>query len=399
MSNKSIELLAPAGDFEKLKVAFSYGADAVYLAGNSHGLRNAAGNFSLSDIEKGTSLAHRLGKKVYLAVNTFPTDNEMDDISSYLKILNTFDLDAFIVSDPGVFALAKELTNKKIYLSTQSSITNIEAVKFWIEKGASRIVLAREVSIEEAKEIKRLLDIELEMFIHGSMCMSYSGKCTISNYTANRDANKGGCVNSCRWEYFLSNDPNKMPFTKAYLMNSKDLFSVDLILNLINAEISSLKIEGRMKSNFYLANTVKSYREIIDKCLENGLTKDENRQTWINRINSYSNRYYCNGFLKNKAGKESILYDNVKLMNQSNYIGIVKDVNNDYIILQVKNSFKIGDTLNILTFDGKEIPLKIDEIKDLTYENISIANPNSLVILKKHPFVEQYNVVSISHYE
>lgn len=392
--SKSVELLAPAGDFEKLKVAFSYGADAVYLAGHSFGLRSAADNFSLNEIEQAISYAHRLQKKVYLAVNTFPNNNEMEEIADYLKVLSQLELDALIIADAGVFSLAKELTHFNIHLSTQASVTNIETVKFWLEQGVSRIVLGREVSIQEARSINEQCDIELEMFIHGSMCMSYSGKCTISNYTANRDANRGGCVNSCRWEYSISDTPEKPSSTKSYTMNSKDLWSINLIPEMITSGMNALKIEGRMKSHFYLSHTVRTYRDIIDTCLENRAVTNENRLKWIQQLNTYPNRGYSEGFLQHRAGKESILYDNAKSKSQSDYLGIVKEVGHDFILLQVKNRFFINDILNFLTFSGRQISFQVKEIVDIARKNISEAKPNSLVFIQKHPSIEPYNVVS-----
>ncbi len=392
-TSRGVELLAPAGDFEKLKTALSYGADAVYLGGEAFGLRSAAGNFSLDEIERAVVFAHKLNRKVYLTLNTFPNNDEIDEMTHYIKYLKDIALDAIIVADPGVFALVRELTGHSIHLSTQASVTHVEAVKFWVKQGVSRIVLGREVSIDEVKAIKEQCDIELEMFIHGSMCMSYSGKCTISNYTANRDANRGGCVNSCRWDYSLSTLTDKVPFTQSYIMNSRDLWAVDSVPGMIAGGVDSLKLEGRMKSHLYLATTVSIYRQIIDRCLDNGKIEQSDRLRWVNQLNSIPNRGFSTGFLAGQAGRESILYDNVKPNGESNYIGVVKEVGNDFILLQVKNRFFKDDSIKFLAFNGKETVYQVDEIQDISRETISEAKPNSLVFLEKAPDIETYNVV------
>ncbi len=390
--SRGVELLAPAGDFEKLKTALSYGADAVYLGGEAFGLRSAAGNFSLNEIEKAVAFAHKLKRKVYLTLNTFPNNHEIDETAQYIKCLKDIALDAVIVADPGVFALVRELTDFHLHLSTQASVTHVEAVKFWVKQGVSRIVLGREVSIDEVKAIKEQCDIELEMFIHGSMCMSYSGKCTISNYTANRDANRGGCVNSCRWDYSLSTLTDKESFTQSYIMNSKDLWAVDSVPGMIAGGVDSLKLEGRMKSHLYLATTISIYRQILDLCLEKREIEQPDRLRWVNQLNSIPSRGFSNGFLEGLAGRDSILYDNVKPNGKSNYIGVVKEVGNDFILLQVKNRFFAGDSIKFLTFAGEELVVQVDEIKDISREPISEAKPNSLVFLQKVSGIGAYNV-------
>ncbi len=390
--SQGVELLAPAGDFEKLKVALSYGADAVYLGGEAFGLRSAAGNFSLNEIERAVAFAHKLNRKVYLTLNTFPNNYEIDETAQYIKCLKEIALDAIIIADPGVFLLVKELTDHPIHLSTQASVTHVEAVKFWVKQGVSRIVLGREVSIDEVKAIKDQCDVELEMFIHGSMCMSYSGKCTISNYTANRDANRGGCVNSCRWDYSLSTLTDNVSFTQSYIMNSRDLWAVDSVSGMIADGVDSLKLEGRMKSHLYLATTVSIYRQIIDSCLDNGSIEDSDRSRWVNQLNAIPNRGFSTGFLEGQAERESILYDNVKPNGKSNYIGVVKEVGDDFILLQVKNRFFLGDSIKFLTFTGEEIMVQVDKIQDISREHIPEAKPNSLVFLKKVPDIKAYNV-------
>ncbi|MDH5680396.1 MAG: U32 family peptidase [Spirochaetota bacterium] len=387
-----MELLAPAGDLEKLRVAFAYGADAVYLAGEAFGLRSAAGNFSLKEIERGARHARSLNRKVYLALNIYPTNSEIDRLIPYLKSLNSIVIDGLIVADAGVFSLVKEITDFPIHLSTQASITNSAAVKFWVEQGARRVVLAREVSISEARQIKEQLNIELEMFIHGSMCMSYSGKCSISNYTALRDANRGGCVNSCRWEYALSSDTSQNPFSKSFVMNSRDLSAVGVIQELINAGIDSLKIEGRMKSHLYLSTTVSCYRQMLDCFLEDRMPTEKDYIRWTDRLNSLPNRGFSDGFLQGAAGKDSILYENVKTGVKSSYVGIVKDVLSEMMMIDVKNPFAEGDMLGFQGFDGEVISYEVKEIRDVSGARISQAKVNSLVGLKKDSNIKKLTV-------
>ncbi len=387
-----VELLAPAGNMDKLFVALSYGADAVYLSGQYFGLRSAADNFSIGDIERAVKYAHKLKKRVYLTVNAFPNNIEIDYIAKYLSLIKDIDLDALIIADFGVFTLAKELTPFNIHISTQTSVTNSEELKFWYRQGVKRVVLARELSIHEAYNIKNHLDIELEMFIHGSMCMSYSGKCTISNYTANRDANRGGCVNSCRWKYSIADKLGQEPFDHSYIMSSKDLCTIDEIASMINCGIHSLKIEGRMKGHLYLANSVSIYREAIDQFIENGVISQ--KESWVDRFNFLHNRGYTNGFSYNRAGRSSIFSKKhtESSNNRFNYIGTVKAITQKFIIIQVKNRFFIGDVLGFLTFNGIEVIYKVDNIISIAGDNINEAKANNIVYLMKIKDIEPYNI-------
>lgn len=390
-----VELLAPAGDLEKLKIAVSYGADAIYIGGEAFGLRSAAGNFTLKEMEKGIEYGHKYNKKIYLTLNTFPNEHEIKGIEGYLKKLNRLNLDAIIVADLGVFSLVKKITSFPIHISTQSSVCNSEALKFWKNKGASRVVLGREVTIDEAKTLSQN-DIELEMFIHGSMCMSYSGKCTISNYTANRDANRGGCVNSCRWDYTAYQSEHLPALDNIYIMNSRDLWAVDHIANLINAGVHSLKIEGRMKSHLYLSTVVSAYRQILDKHLNQSHITDEEIQSWKEKLNSIPNRTFNTGFLEGRASGSSVLYDNLKADVKSNYLGTIREVLGDYFVLQVKNPFYKDDMILIKDFKGSDIPYKIEAIFNMEKEEMDKAQPNSLVYLKKKGNPQPFNVCSLA---
>ncbi|NMA04023.1 MAG: U32 family peptidase, partial [Clostridiales bacterium] len=265
-----VELLAPAGDLERLKIAIMYGADAVYIGGQIFGLRAAAKNFSSEDLKEGVRYAHEKGVKVYITANIIPHNEDLKDFPEYLKAINEIGVDAIIVSDPGTFSIVKEtVPNMEIHISTQANNTNYMTVKFWGDLGASRVILARELSLKEIKEIRANIPdgIGLEAFVHGAMCMSYSGRCLLSNYLTGRDANRGECAQPCRWKYSLVEQKRPGEYIQVvedekgtYFMNSKDLCMIEHIPEIIESGISSLKIEGRMKTTYYVAMVVKAYR-------------------------------------------------------------------------------------------------------------------------------------------
>ena len=276
------EILAPAGDKNKLETAIYYGADAVYMAGKRWGLRAFSDNFEQDELDKYISLAHSLGKKCYITVNIQAHNDDFDGLSDYLLYLQKIGADAIIVSDAGIMSLAKKVVpNLPIHLSTQASASNKYAAKFWADQGAKRIILARELSIKEIKEIREFLpkDVELEAFVHGAMCISYSGRCLLSNYLAGRDSNRGQCVQACRWEYYITERSRadkgegelyqiQQDKQGTYILNSKDLCMIDHLHELIDAGVTSFKIEGRMKSNYYVATVVNAYRRALDQLLK-----------------------------------------------------------------------------------------------------------------------------------
>ena len=271
---RKVELLAPAGDLEKLKIAFEYGADAVYIGGEIFGMRSAAKNFTKENMIEGVNFAHERNKKVFVTCNIIPRSEDLELLRNYLLELDEIGVDAVIVSDPGVFKIVREtIPNMEIHISTQASTTNYTAANFWYNQGAQRIVTARELSFEETKEIREHIpqDMDIEAFVHGAMCMSYSGKCTISNYTTGRDANKGSCAQSCRWKYTLMEE-NNGEYTPVvddidpeFFFNTKDLCMIEYIPQIFDSGITSLKIEGRMKTAYYVATTVRAYRMAIDE--------------------------------------------------------------------------------------------------------------------------------------
>lgn len=379
------ELLAPAGDSDKLKIALLYGADAIYIGAKSFGLRSAAGNFNIEELVKAIDYTHRHGRKIYLVVNTHAHNDEINELIKFLTTIKPINLDALIVSDAGVLRLAKEITDYEIHLSTQASAINYEAAKFWKNYGVDRIILGRETSIKEACEIYEKGKIDVEIFIHGSMCMSYSGKCTISNFLSLRDANRGGCTNSCRWEYIRKDNGETF-----YPLNSRDLWAIEQIPEIItNNKICSLKIEGRMKNALYLANTISAYRKAIDYCYEGYINQTFDKKSYEEMLPSlkkqlYSNvnRTFTNGFLKKVADGDSILYDNREKKSAYDNLGTVieKLADNEFLI-DIKNPCKINDEIEILIPMKNIEKRKITKIKNMAGEIIQNIPNNRLAYI------------------
>ena len=313
---REVELLAPAGDLEKLKIAFEYGADAVYIGGEIFGMRSAAKNFTKENMIEGVNFAHERGKRVFVTCNIIPRSEDLEILRDYLLELEEIGVDAVIVSDPGVFKVVKEtIPNMEVHISTQASTTNYNAANFWYNKGAQRIVTARELSLEETKEIREHIpeDMDIEAFVHGAMCMSYSGKCTISNYTTGRDANKGSCAQSCRWKYTLMEE-NSGEYTQVvdnidpdYFFNTKDLCMIEYIPQIFDAGITSLKIEGRMKTAYYVATTVRAYRMALDEYYKDPENWKFNPM-WLEELKKGSHRDYSTGFFLNRPDENSNNY-------------------------------------------------------------------------------------------
>ena len=310
MTNKKIELLAPAGDIEKLKTAIIYGADAVYFGGELFSLRAGAGNLSIDEIKEAMEFIHEHDAKGYMTINIYPHNDDIPPLKAYLEKIKDIPIDAFLVSDPGVMTIVKGIIpDAEIHISTQANTTNYMTAAFWVEQmGAKRIVAAREMSLEELREMKKVLppDTEIEAFVHGAMCMSYSGRCLLSNFMVGRDANRGSCTHPCRWKYSLVEEkrpgeyyPVEEDDRGSYIMNSRDLCMLDKLPDLIDAGISSLKIEGRMKSPFYVATVVSAYRAALDEYLEDpdNYTFQEN---WYKELCKASHREFYHGFYYSK---------------------------------------------------------------------------------------------------
>ena len=392
------ELLAPAGNMEKLQIAYRFGADAVYIGGKVFGLRKYSDNFTLAEIERAVLLANSLGKQLYVVLNGFAHDEDCPDLIEHLKALEDIQPHAFIVSDLGVAKLVSRYTRVPLHVSTQASVTNHYGCQFWKDHGAKRIILAREVSINDCIDIQKKCPIELEIFVHGAMCASYSGKCTISNISSGRDSNRGGCVQSCRHKYDLI-DPNSNELLDSkHIMNAKDLMGIQQIPACINANIASLKIEGRMKSNLYVANAVRNYRQAIDHSYDHILAQKEVDKDFLKSLESQlkqvSNRDFSTGGLVQPPAAESIHYEFGGYQKQLDYIGIVRDViDNHRVVIDVKNSFKQGDQFNILQSNSTQ-SINIKDFWSLSGEKLSIGKQNSLVSFPYYDQAKTFDVIT-----
>ena len=378
---KKPELLAPAGDLERLKIAFAYGADAVYIGG-AFNLRANADNFKLEEIEKGVEYAHKLNKKVYVTVNIAMHNKELKKIKEYLLKLDKIHVDSIIVSDPKIIELAKE-TNLEIHLSTQASTLNKEAIEFWKNEGVSRIVLARECTKEDIIDIKNNIDIELEVFIHGAMCASYSGRCVLSNFLTNRDSNRGGCSQICRWDFDLYDENNHLKGEKPFTFCTKDLSLAKYIPELINMKVDSLKIEGRMRSIYYIATVVKVYRKLIDDYCNNTKNYEYNLK-YEGILKKVANRDSIAQFFNGNYGKDVQYYNGRQEITNQDFLGLVLEYDKKTKLAKVeqRNYFKKGDKVEIFGPD-KDFNFKIEEIYDEDKKPIEIVrHPKQIVYLK-----------------
>lgn len=353
------ELLAPAGDKEKLETAFYYGADACYFAGKRWGLRAFSDNFQNDELEKYIQYAHKLEKKAYITVNIQAHNDDFVGLSDYLQFLEKAGADAIIVSDAGILSLAKQVVpNLPIHLSTQACASNKYSAKFWADAGATRIILARELSLNEIAEIRDYIpkEVELEAFVHGAMCISYSGRCLLSNYLANRDSNRGQCVQACRWQYKIRevsrSEDNELEIQEdnngTYILNSKDLCMVNHIDDMVKAGVTSFKIEGRMKSNYYVATVVNTYRRVLDLFEKDPKNFKPNSQ-WVEELEKSSHRKFTTGFYLNEGNTE-FLESSLPVSTAEFMAVVVEDSDkNGFATVEQRNRFKVGDTLEILS--------------------------------------------------
>ncbi len=389
---KKIELLAPAGDLEKLKIALDYGADAVYFGGEMFSLRAASSNLSIEDIKEGVNYAHEQDKKAYLTANIYAHNDDLEPFADYIKKIKDISIDAFLISDPGIFMIIKnEIPNAEIHLSTQANMTNLQTAKFWYNQGVKRIVLARELTLSEISFIKKNIpqDLELEAFVHGAMCISYSGRCLLSNFMIGRDANKGECAHPCRWKYHLIEEkrPNEYyeieeDLRGTYIMNSKDLCMIEHIPDIIKAGISSAKIEGRMKSSFYVATVVSAYRKAIDEYYlkkENYKFKDE----WLEELKKVSHREFTTGFYYQKPGNEDQNYQTSAYTREYSFVGIVKSYDESSQIAEIeqRNKMVIGDEIEVMGPYTDFFTQKIVFMQDLEGNSIDSA-PHAQQMIK-----------------
>lgn len=367
-----IELLAPAGDLSRMKTAFMYGADACYIGGIEFGLRKAATNFTRDDLKEAVEFANKNNKKIYVTLNIIPHEGDFEGMVDYIKFLDEIGVHAVIVSDPGVFSLVKENSNLQIHISTQGSVTNSNTINFWHKMGASRVVLARELSIEEISTIRKNIasEMELEAFCHGAMCMSYSGRCLMSSYMTGRDPNKGDCAHPCRYKYYLMEEkrpgeyfPIEETEGGTYIMNSKDMKTISFVEKLIEAGITSLKIEGRVKSAYYIATVVRAYRRAIDSYLKDpeNYKFDESLDK---EVISSSHRPFTSGFYFGNPMEDGQYNNNQGAIPKSTFKGEVHETKNGRIYFTLKNGLNEGETVSVMGPEGDEVV----EVKDLRNE-------------------------------
>lgn len=389
---KRVELLAPAGDLEKLKYAIIYGADAVYIGGQVFGLRAAAKNFSFEDMKAGVAFAHERGKKVFLTLNIIPHNEDIHYLEEYIDQIKDIGLDAVILSDPGTFMFVKQYAPElEVHLSTQANNTNFMSANFWHDQGIKRVILARELSFDEIAEIraKTPMTLELESFIHGAMCISYSGRCLMSNYMAGRDANRGACAQPCRWEYNLVEKTRPGEFFPVeetedgtFFFNSKDLCMIHAIPDLIKSGLDSLKIEGRMKTIYYVASIVRAYRQAIDKFYEDPDHYVFNPE-WFEELQKVSHREFTSGFYEGKPTHEDQLYTTSSYVRTYDFIGVVlsHDAEAGIATVEQRNNFKVGDKIEIIGPDYYYSEHVINAMYDDKGEPIMVA-PHAKQIVK-----------------
>ena len=372
---KRPELLVPASSLEVLKVAVIYGADAVYIGGEAFGLRAKAKNFSKEDMREGIAFAHAHGVKVYVAVNILAHNRDLEGVREYLQELKEIGPDALIIADPGIFMYAKEICPEiERHISTQANNTNYETYRFWYELGAKRVVTARELSLEEIRGIRAHIpeDMEIETFVHGAMCISYSGRCLLSNYLVGRDANRGACTHPCRWKYSIVEEKRPgeyMPVFEnergTYIFNSKDLCMIEHMDDVLTSGIDSLKIEGRMKTALYVATVARTYRKAIDAYMESPEKYKANMDWYKEQISNCTYRQFTTGFFYGKPDENTQIYDNNTYVKEYTYLGFAEDIDErGFVQITQRNKFVTGETIEVMKPNGENIPVTVKAIYD-----------------------------------
>lgn len=398
MNIKKPELLIPAGSLEVLKVAIDYGADAVYIGGQKFGLRAKAGNFTIEEMVEGADYVHAAGKKLYVTVNIFAHNDDLAGVREYFNQIKEAGLeekiDAFIISDPGIFTLAKEIVpGIEIHISTQANNTNHLTYNFWYKMGATRVVAARELSLREIRTIRDNIpaDMEIEAFMHGAMCISYSGRCLLSSYFTGRDANKGACTHPCRWKYSIVEEkrpgeylPVEEDDRGTYIFNSKDLCMINYIPEMIEAGIDSFKIEGRMKTALYVAVVTRTYRQAIDDYYTSEELYRSRQDYYDEEISACTFRQFTTGFYFGKTDENSQIYDNNTYIKNYTYLGTVEDITDEgYLVIHQKNKFLVGDEISFMMFDGTNKDVRVEAIYDERMNSMDSApHPKQLLYLK-----------------
>lgn len=387
---QKMELLAPAGNMDKLKMALLYGADAVYLGGKSFGLRAFSDNFSLEEMEEAVRYAHGLGKKVHVTVNIFPHNADLNGLPEYLTSLRDIHVDAVLIADPGIFSLARQIVpDLPIHISTQANVTNWASAKFWHDAGAKRVVMAREVSLKDVKAIHDKVPVELEGFVHGAMCISYSGRCLLSNYfTENRDSNRGQCVQCCRFKYNVVEEKRPGQYFPVmedergtYIFNSKDLCLLPYLPDLYDAGLCSLKIEGRMKSVHYVATVVKVYRQALD-AYERDPEHFRVLPEWVEELEKISHRPYTRGFSVSHPTEADQVYSHSSNTQTHEFIGLVRsyDAERKLALIEQRNHFKVGQTVEFLQPKGRLVRCAVSRILDEDGQDLDAARHAQQVV-------------------
>ena len=404
---RKIELLCPAGDLETLKIACIYGADAVYIGGEAYGLRAKAGNFSPGEMKEGILFAHEHGVKVYVTANILAHNSDLEGAAKYFKELSAIGPDAILVADPGLFMLAKEYCpDIPLHISTQANNTNYLTYDFWQKLGATRVVSARELSLEEIRQIRDHIpeDMEIESFVHGAMCISYSGRCLLSNYFTGRDANHGECTHPCRWKYAVMEETRPgeyLPIEEndrgTYIFNSKDLCMVDHLPEMLEAGIDSLKIEGRMKTALYVATVARTYRKAIDDYIQDKDLYRKGLPWYREEIRKCTHRQFTTGFYFGKPSQETQIYDSSTYVSEYTYLGYAgRILDQGDALMEQKNKFSVGDAIEIMRPGGENLPVKVLSMWDEDGNPIS-ACPHARQIFRvrlSEP-LKQYDILRV----
>ena len=409
MKRNKPELLIPASSLEVLKTAVIFGADAVYIGGEAFGLHAKAKNFSMEEMAEGIAFAHAHGVKVYVTANILAHNYDLDGARKYFEELKNMQPeapDALIISDPGMFTIAKEVWPEvEIHISTQANNTNYQTYLFWWKLGAKRVVSARELSLQEIKTIREHIpeEMEIESFIHGAMCISYSGRCLLSNYFTGRDANKGACTHPCRWKYAIVEETRPgeyMPVYEnergTYIFNSKDLCMIEYIPEVVDAGIDSLKIEGRMKTALYVATVARTYRKAIDDYFESPEKYRANMDWYKAEISKCTYRQFTTGFYFGKPDENTQIYDSNTYVNEYTYLGIVDEVSEGRARIEQKNKFCVGDAIEIMKPDGNNVPVTVEAI--YTEDGISVdsaPHPKQILWIKLSRTPEKYDLLRV----
>ena len=398
------ELLIPASSLEVLKTAVIFGADAVYIGGEAFGLRAKAKNFSMEEMRAGIAFAHEHGVKVYVTANILAHNYDLAGVEEYFKELKEIRPDALIIADPGVFRIAKRVCPEiEIHISTQANNTNYETYRFWHELGAKRVVSARELSLKEIRELRANIpeELEIETFVHGAMCISYSGRCLLSNYFTGRDANQGACTHPCRWKYAVVEETRPGQYLPVYenergtyIFNSKDLCMIGHIPDLMEAGIDSFKIEGRMKTALYVATVARTYRKAIDDYLESPAKYEENMPWYRQQIASCTYRQFTTGFFYGKPDESTQIYDNNTYVKEYTYLGIVEEVQDGACRIEQRNKFSVGEEIEIMKPDGRNVLATVLSIADEEGGSMESApHPQQKLAVRLSGRAERYDLL------